>query len=309
MNSINLSNSVKNPQFSLKALLLAARPKTLSAAVVPIVATVGLVLKMQIEIQWWIVICALLSSFCIQIGTNFVNDAMDFKKGADTDQRIGPIRVTQQGMLSYRQVMSFAALFFVGAVLFGLPLVLHGGWPIVMIGLTSIMMGYAYTSGPIPLAYYGLGDLFVILFFGLVAVGGLFYLLTGQYNLDALVLGLQIGFLSTILIAINNLRDIKTDKEVGKNTLAVRLGLIGAKIWIGFLIIAPFLMGYYWLYQNKYFLYIVPTLALPLGLSVLKKIIQNDPSPEYNKYLAKSSAYGLIFSFGFLIGALVNWIE
>ncbi|MFN3696241.1 MAG: 1,4-dihydroxy-2-naphthoate octaprenyltransferase [Pseudobdellovibrio sp.] len=309
MNSTNLSNSVKNPQFSLKALLLAARPKTLSAAVVPIVATVGLVLKMQIEIQWWIVICALLSSFCIQIGTNFVNDAMDFKKGADTDQRIGPIRVTQQGMLSYRQVMSFAALFFVGAVLFGLPLVLHGGWPIVMIGLTSIMMGYAYTSGPIPLAYYGLGDLFVILFFGLVAVGGLFYLLTGQYNLDALVLGLQIGFLSTILIAINNLRDIKTDKEVGKNTLAVRLGLIGAKIWIGFLIIAPFLMGYYWLYQNKYFLYIVPTLALPLGLSVLKKIIQNDPSPEYNKYLAKSSAYGLIFSFGFLIGALVNWIE
>jgi len=309
MNSTNLSNSVKNPQFSLKALLLAARPKTLSAAVVPIVATVGLVLKMQIEIQWWIVICALLSSFCIQIGTNFVNDAMDFKKGADTDQRIGPIRVTQQGMLSYRQVMSFAALFFVGAVLFGLPLVLHGGWPIVMIGLTSIMMGYAYTSGPIPLAYYGLGDLFVILFFGLVAVGGLFYLLTGQYNLDALVLGLQIGFLSTILIAINNLRDIKTDKEVGKNTLAVRLGLIGAKIWIGFLIIAPFLMGYYWLYQNKYFLYIVPTLALPLGLSVLKKIIQNDPSPEYNKYLAKSSAYGLIFSIGFLIGALVNWIE
>jgi len=308
MNSTNLSSGVKNPELSLKALFLAARPKTLSAAVVPIVATVGLVLKMQVAIQWWIVVCALLSSFCIQIGTNFVNDAMDFKKGADTDKRIGPARMTQQGLLSYRQVMSLAALFFAGAVLFGLPLVLHGGWIIVVIGLVSILMGYAYTSGPVPLAYYGLGDLFVILFFGLVAVGGLFFLLTGAYNLDALVLGLQIGFLSTILIAINNLRDIHTDKEVGKNTLAVRFGVFGAKIWICFLILAPFLMGYYWLYQKKYFLYIVPTLALPLGLSVLKKIIQNDPSPEYNRYLAKSAAYGLIFSFGFLIGALVNWL-
>lgn len=308
MNSSNLSTGVKNTDLSPRVLFLAARPKTLSASVVPIVATVGLVLKMQISVQWWIVVCALLSSFCIQIGTNFVNDAMDFKKGADTEKRIGPERVTQKGLLSYRQVMSLAALFFACAVLFGLPLVIQGGWIIVVIGIISILMGYAYTSGPMPLAYYGLGDLFVILFFGLIAVGGLFYLLTGQYNLDALVLGLQIGFLSTILIAINNLRDIQTDKQVGKNTLAVRLGVFKSKIWISFLILAPFLMGYYWLYQKKYFLYIVPTLALPLGLSVLKKIIQNDPSPEYNSFLAKSAAYGLIFSFGFLIGALVNWL-
>lgn len=292
-------------QSTLKSWVLAARPKTLSAAVVPILATIGLVRSLNLPIQWWIIACALLSSFCIQIGTNFVNDAMDFKKGADNEKRLGPMRVTQQKIFTFKQVMMMATGFFALAMVFGIPLVIHGGWPIVVIGLLSVLMGYAYTSGPIPLAYFGLGDLFVIIFFGLVAVGGLFYLQTGTYTLDAFVLGLQIGFLSTILIAINNLRDIHTDKEVNKKTLAVRLGVTGAKVWIVFLVIAPFLMGYYWLNQQKYWLYILPTLSLPLGLSVIKKILATAPSAEYNQFLAKSAAYGMIFSLGFLIGSFI----
>lgn len=292
-------------QSNLKAWILAARPKTLSAAVVPVVATIGLVQSLKVPIQWWIIVCALLSSFCIQIGTNFVNDAMDFKKGADNEKRVGPMRVTQQKIFTFKQVMWMATGFFALAMILGIPLVIHGGWPIVIIGVLSVLMGYAYTSGPVPLAYYGLGDLFVIIFFGLVAVGGLFYLLTGTYTLDAVVLGLQVGFLSTILIAINNLRDIHTDKEVNKKTLAVRLGVTGAKIWIIFLIVAPFLMGYYWLNQQKYWLYILPTLSLPLGLSVIKKILNTEPSAEYNKFLAKSAGYGMIFSIGFLIGSFI----
>jgi 1,4-dihydroxy-2-naphthoate octaprenyltransferase len=288
-----------------KSWILAARPKTLSAAVVPVLATIGLVQSLRVPIQWWIIACALLSSFCIQIGTNFVNDAMDFKKGADNEKRIGPIRVTQQKIFTFKQVMWMATGFFALAMILGIPLVMHGGWPIVIIGVLSVLMGYAYTSGPMPLAYYGLGDIFVIIFFGLVAVGGLFYLLTGTYTQDALVLGLQVGFLSTILIAINNLRDIHTDKEVNKKTLAVRLGVTGAKVWIVFLIVAPFLMGYYWLNQQKYWLYILPTLSLPLGLSVIKKIIATEPSAEYNKFLARSAGYGMIFSIGFLIGSFV----
>lgn len=292
-------------QSTLKSWILAARPKTLSAAVVPVLATIGLVRSLNLPIQWWIIACALLSSFCIQIGTNFVNDAMDFKKGADNEKRLGPMRVTQQKIFTFKQVMMMATGFFALAMVFGIPLVIHGGWPIVVIGLLSVLMGYAYTSGPIPLAYFGLGDLFVIIFFGLVAVGGLFYLQTGTYTLDAFVLGLQIGFLSTILIAINNLRDIHTDKEVNKKTLAVRLGVTGAKVWIVFLVIAPFLMGYYWLNQQKYWLYILPTLSLPLGLSVIKKILATAPSAEYNQFLAKSAAYGMIFSLGFLIGSFI----
>ncbi len=292
-------------QSNLNSWVLAARPKTLSAAVVPVLATIGLVNSLKLPIQWWIIAFALLSSFCIQIGTNFVNDAMDFKKGADNEKRLGPMRVTQQKIFTFKQVMMMATGFFVLAMAFGIPLVIHGGWPIVVIGLLSVLMGYAYTSGPVPLAYFGLGDLFVIIFFGLVAVGGLFFLQTGTYTLDAFVLGLQIGFLSTILIAINNLRDIHTDKEVNKKTLAVRLGVTGAKVWIIFLVVAPFLLGYYWLNQQKYWLYILPTMSLPLGLSVVKKIISTAPSAEYNRFLAKSAAYGMIFSLGFMIGSFI----
>lgn len=296
-------NSIGNNKFDIKSWIMAARPKTLSAAIVPIVATVGLVQSKGYLIEWWIVIFALLSSFCIQIGTNFVNDAMDFKKGADTEDRIGPQRMTQKGVFTFKQVMVMATLFFIIAIAFGVPLVVRGGLPIVIIGLLSVSMGYAYTSGPYPLAYKGLGDLFVILFFGLVAVGGMYYLLTDEYNLSAFVLGLQIGFLSTILIAINNLRDIHTDVLVNKKTLAVRLGLTGGRLWICFLIVAPFLTGYYWLFQNKFALYVLPVFSLPLGIIIMKRILHTEPSEKYNKYLAMSAGYGLLFSLLFLIGA------
>ncbi len=280
----------------------AARPKTLSASLVPIIAATGLAQGLGYNIQWWIVVCALMASFCIQIGTNFVNDAMDFKKGADTESRIGPMRVTQQGHFSFKEVMTFATLFFIAAAVFGIPLVLLGGVPILMIGLISIAMGYAYTSGPVPLAYNGLGDLFVIIFFGLVAVGGLFFLLTGTYQLSTFIVGLQIGFLSTVLIAINNLRDMNQDKLVNKKTLAVRLGLKGGRLWIAFLLIAPYLAGYYWLYNQRMWVYLVPMFAFPLGLSIGKKVFRTEPSPEYNRFLAMSAAYSLLFSILLAIG-------
>jgi 1,4-dihydroxy-2-naphthoate octaprenyltransferase len=285
-----------------KAWFLAARPKTLSASLVPIIAATGLAKGFGNSVQWWIVVCALMASFCIQIGTNFVNDAMDFKKGADDEKRIGPMRVTQQGFFTFKQVMMFATGFFALAAVFGLPLVIYGGTPIFIIGVVSILMGYAYTSGPLPLAYHGLGDLFVIIFFGLVAVGGIYYLLTGHYDMNAFVLGLQIGFLSTVLIAINNLRDMKNDVLVNKKTLAVRLGLLGGRVWIGFLLMAPFLTGYYWLYLQRWYVYAVPMVCFPLGLSIGKKIFRTEPSAEYNRLLAMSSAYSLLFSILIAIG-------
>jgi len=291
---------------NLKSWVMAARPKTLSAAIVPIIASVGLVQSKGHPIEWWIVVFVLLSSFCIQIGTNLVNDAMDFKKGADTESRIGPQRVTQQGLFSFKQVMLMATLFFLLAIGLGIPLVVRGGFPIMLIGLISVVMGYAYTSGPYPLAYKGLGDLFVILFFGLVAVGGLFYLLTGEYDISVFILGLQIGFLSTILIAINNLRDMNTDVLVGKKTLAVRLGLTGARIWICFLVVAPYLVGYYWLFKNQFAMYVAPIFSLPLGILIIKRILATAPSAVYNKYLGLSAIYGVLFSLLFYMGSLVR---
>lgn len=287
----------------LKNWFLAARPKTLTASLVPIVATVGWVKGfLHLPVDWFLVSCALLSCFCIQIGTNLVNDAMDYKKGADNEKRIGPMRVTQQGHFSYRQVMTMASLFFMGAVLLGIPLVLTGGLPIVAIGLVSVLMGYVYTSGPWPLAYRGLGDLFVIIFFGVVAVGGMGYILSGTYNLPLLILGLQIGCLSAVLIAINNLRDIHTDKEVNKKTLSVRLGLNGSRYWIGFLCLAPFILGYYWIALGKWWVYAVPVISFPLGFSIVKRVFRTEPSPIYNRYLAQAAAYSLVFSILIALG-------
>lgn len=290
---------------SVKSWFLAARPKTLTASLIPIVAACGLVRSQSLAINWFLVFCAVISSFAIQIATNLINDAVDFKKGADTVDRLGPTRVTQSGLISAKVVHIGAAISLALAVVAGVPLVIAGGLPIAVIGVISLLMAYGYTAGPFPLAYKGLGDFFVIIFFGLVAVGGLFFILTGRYDTESFVLGLQIGFLNTILIAINNLRDIETDRKVDKKTLAVRLGKSGAKIWIAFLIVAPFLLGYYWLYEGKKWLYIIPIISLPLGISVLKKIIRTEPSVVYNQYLAKSAAYGLIFSFCYYIGSFL----
>src|SRR5688572_15636363 len=127
------------------------------------------------SVRWGMFACALAGAVLIQTATNFINDALDFKKGADTSERLGPIRVTQAGLIGPSTVMRAAFICLFGAALCGIPLILRGGWPIVIIGLVSMVMAYAYTGGPYPLAYHGLGELFVILFFGLIAVGGTYY--------------------------------------------------------------------------------------------------------------------------------------
>lgn len=289
----------------IKDIILAFRPKTLTAALVPCLAGTALAYYDLKSWNPWVLIFALLSATFIQIGTNLINDSVDFKKGADTESRIGPKRITQAGVLSSKKVFNLGSLSFFIAFLLGIPLVIQGGWPIVLIGLVSILMGYAYTAGPFPLAYKGLGDLFVILFFGLVAVGGIYFLQTGNYNLNAFILGLQIGLLATVLIAINNLRDRDGDLKANKKTLAVRLGIIGAKIEILTLMYLPYLLGGYWFVQGPEKSFLWPLLSLFITVKLSQNIIETDPSPIYNKYLAKSAllhlSFGLLISLGFLL--------
>lgn len=290
---------------SIKNWLMAFRPKTLTACLVPIVVATALVKAMHLPIDGDVVLLALLASFFIQIGTNLVNDAVDFKKGADTEKRVGPQRVTQSGLFTYKQVMLGAAICFVLAVLCGIPLVIKGGTAILVIGILSVLMGYAYTMGPIPLAYFGLGDLFVILFFGLIAVMGVFYLHTHEWTFPAFWLGLQIGFHATVLIAINNLRDADQDRHVNKKTLAVRMGKSFARYEIAFLGLAPFVMNYHWWDVGFKAAALLPLLGLPLALLVIKNIFQTEPSSVYNKYLGQSAllhlVFGLLLSLGFFI--------
>lgn len=298
-------NEPQNPSM-IRAWIMAARPKTLTAAVVPILAATALAASLFQKWSASMLTCSMLSAVFIQIGTNLVNDAVDFKKGADTEKRIGPRRVTQSGLFTSRQVMGAAAFMFLLAILFGIPLVIQGGWPMIVVGLVSVMMGYGYTSGPFPLAYLGLGDLFVILFFGLIAVGGVFYLHTGILNGEAVVLGLQVGFLSTVLIAINNLRDVDGDQKVGKRTLAVRFGRKFVRREIALLLTLPFMGGIFWfLAHQKIWAFILPLLAFPFAVRIAKLIFETEPSPVYNKYLGMSALvhilFGLLFSLGVIL--------
>lgn len=285
--------------------ILASRPKTLTATLVPIVVATALVGSSGITIKWWVSFFALLSALFIQIGTNFFNDAIDFKKGADSASRLGPSRATQKGWVTADQMLSAGVFAFALASVFGVALVLEGGLPIIVIGLVSLVMGYAYTGGPYPLAYRGLGDLFVVIFFGLVAIMGLVFLHSQAWSLEALLAGLQIGLHCAVLIAINNLRDVEGDTRANKKTLPVRFGKQFARWEIFCLIALPFLLGVFWLIFDAFWAFVLPLLALPMGVQIVRFVFANEPSEKYNSYLGKAAAlhllFGALLSVGFLL--------
>ncbi|HVA93234.1 MAG TPA: 1,4-dihydroxy-2-naphthoate polyprenyltransferase [Chloroflexota bacterium] len=215
--------SASQPVSGLRGWYLAARPHTLPAAVAPVLVGTALAVAAR-HFQPLVFLATLICSLLIQIGTNFANDYYDFRKGADTSERLGPTRVTQSGIFTPRQVLLATGYTFSLALVVGAYLVWVGGVPIVVVGILSILCGLGYTGGPYPLGYHGLGDLFVFIFFGLVAVTGTFYLQTGMVSFHTLLASLPVGLLCTNLLVVNNLRDIDTDRAAGKRTLAVRIG-------------------------------------------------------------------------------------
>lgn len=232
-----LSNSARRPATGSgsggalprwRIWLHAARPQTLPAAVVPVVVGSAAAYASGV----WrpsAAVAALISALLVQIGTNLANDLFDFERGADTKERTGPLRVTQAGLLTPAEVRRGTVATFAGAFVVGLYLVYLGGWPILAIGLAAILCGVAYTGGPFPLAYHGLGDLFAFVFFGPVAVTGTYYVHTGQLSAAALLAALPVACLVTAILVVNNYRDLETDKKANKRTLAVRLGPRGTR--------------------------------------------------------------------------------
>lgn len=224
---------------TLKTWVMAARPKTLTAALVPVL--VGTALAHGLGVGRWLpALMALVGAMFIQVGTNLTNDYYDFKKGADTEERLGPVRVTQSGLISPGMVLASAVGCFGLAVVTGIYLVVVGGWPIVAIGLASVAAGYAYTGGPFPLAYHGLGDVFVFVFFGLVAVTGTYYVQALEVGAAAWWAAIPVGALGTALLVVNNLRDASTDVKAGKRTLVVRLGTGAGKAEYVLLLVASY---------------------------------------------------------------------
>jgi 1,4-dihydroxy-2-naphthoate octaprenyltransferase len=207
----------------VRAWLLAARPKTLPAAVAPVLVGTGLAAR-DGAFAAGPAVAALGGALLIQIGTNYANDYFDFRKGADTRDRVGPTRAVEAGWLGPTAVRNAAILAFAAATLCGLYLTAVAGWPVVAIGVASVASGVLYTGGPLPLGYFALGDLFVFVFFGLVAVAGTYYVQALSVAPAALLAGAAMGALITAILVVNNLRDIDTDAASGKRTLAVLIG-------------------------------------------------------------------------------------
>jgi 1,4-dihydroxy-2-naphthoate octaprenyltransferase len=274
--------------------IAAARPKTLVAGIIPVALGSALAAEKH-DFRLGVFVAALGGALAIQIGTNYVNDAADFERGADTEERLGPPRMAAQGLLTPKALYKGAALSFFLALLFGIYLIALAGMPILAIGLVSILFAIAYTAGPFPLAYLGLGDIFVLIFFGLVAVLGTFYAHALEIKRDAIYLAFATGIQGMALIAVNNLRDIPTDIKAGKKTLAVRLGDKGSRWYYCALLFLPY---FFWIpFAARLPLYsaFLPFLSFPLAVKNMNLGFGIADRREFNGLLAKTAALQLVF--------------
>lgn len=284
--------------------VMAARPRTLAAAVMPVM--VGTALAARLDA--WQTVPALLCLFFalfVQVGTNYANDYFDFVKGADTAARIGPTRVVAAGLVSMRAMRRAIAGVFLLAFLVGFNLVFYGGWWLVVVGVLSILCGLAYTGGPFPFAYNSLGDLFVFIFFGLVAVGFTFFVQTGFFSWEVWLGGAAIGGLATNILVVNNLRDRETDAAAGKTTLVVRLGRKWALVQYAGSLLLSAIIPFVFLLAGHGRLILLPLLLAPLGYRSFNRLRVLGPGGDHHAALAGSGfiliAYGSLLSLGLLL--------
>ena len=285
----------------MKNWLLAARPKTLPAAISPVILGSALAYN---DGYFHFFICAMtiLAAVLIQVGANFANDVFDFEKGSDREDRLGPTRSTQSGLISPEKMKKAMWQTFALAICVGSFLAFIGGWPIVIIGLSSIAAGIAYTGGPFPLGYHGFGDVFVFIFFGLIAVPGTYFLQSGTVNALSLYMGAAMGMMSTAILVVNNLRDLDADKLSGKRTLAVRFGKKFSKIQYSTLILIPFLLPLYvwWNVENKLSL-LITLFALPIAFHLIKQVYSLT-GKNLNHVLVRTARFLFIFTLLFSAG-------
>jgi len=288
---------------SLQAWLLAARPKTLAAGAAPVLIGAALAWSDGV-FHGPSVLAAVLGALLIQIGTNYANDYFDFVKGTDTEERVGPKRMTQAGLVTPAQMRLATAIVFALAFLPGAYLVYRGGWPILALGLVSILCGVLYTGGPYPLGYLGLGDIFVLVFFGPVAVGGTYYVQAQTLPMVPLIAGLAPGLFSAAILAVNNLRDADTDVKTGKRTLAVRFGkgFAKAEYALALLLGAAAVPVGLWLYTSAHAYALASCLVLLPAAPVLRAVLTTTDPAKLNDMLAATGKLLLLFSILFSIG-------
>ena len=283
--------------------ILASRLKTLPAAISPVLVGVSLAIH-DGEFKPFIAFMTLLAAVLIQIGANFANDVYDFLKGSDREDRLGPTRATQSGLILPENMKKGMCLVFAMAICVGFYLASIGGWPIVWIGLASIASAIAYTGGPYPLGYHGWGDVFVFIFFGIIAVPGTYYLQSGIVSYDSILLGIPLGALSTAILIVNNLRDADTDIKSDKRTLAVRLGKPFVKIeYIVMMVIAFATPIYILQFWDEFSLYIILFL-LPISIQHIQSLYIKT-GEALNEVLVDTAKFLFHFSLLLSIGLIL----
>jgi len=289
---------------SIKLWVQAARPWTLGVAVSPVL--MGTVIAhTESGIKWPAALTALLGGIFIQIGTNLANDYFDFKKGADTETRVGPQRVTQSGLMAPETVRNGFIASFTLAFLLGIYLVYLGGWPIVTIGLISLFLGVIYTGGPFPLAYNGLAELPAFLFFGPIACATTTYVQTFTWNTEAIIAGSSAGFFSVALLSINNLRDREEDQKVGKRTLIAMFGRrFGIIEYSASVLLATMLPLVLFFKAPDHAMVAITALTSLMALHAVRTTVQYRDPGELYAVLKMTSKLQIIFTVIFLI----TWI-
>jgi 1,4-dihydroxy-2-naphthoate polyprenyltransferase len=293
-----MTASPANAPGRVRAWVMAARPATLPAAVAPVLVGTAVAVHAR-HFRALPFLAALVAAVLIQIGTNFANDLFDYHKGADTTARLGPVRVTQSGLISARAVAYATALTFSAAVLVGLYLVAVGGLPILLIGVASIAAAILYTGGPWPLGYHGLGDVFVFIFFGLIAVTGSYYVQAGAVG------GAAIAAAVTAILVVNNVRDIETDRAAGKRTLAVRLGRRASRVQYALLVATAYAVPLLlWLAHVTSWLFWLPWLTAPLAYQLIRTVSTHADGPTLNRALKGTGRLHLLFGLLFAASLL-----
>jgi 1,4-dihydroxy-2-naphthoate octaprenyltransferase len=285
---------------------MAARLRTLPASVAPVLVGTALG-AVDADFRPLAFAAALLGAVAIQVGTNLSNDYSDARRGADTEDRLGPVRVTAGGLVPPRQVLVATWLSFAFAVAVGVYLVTVAGWELLLVGAASILAGVLYTGGPKPYGYEGLGELFVFAFFGLVAVTGSYFVQTEHLTWEAFALAVPVGLLAASILMVNNVRDLETDRRAGKRTLAVRLGSQTART-----LYATMVFGAYvtllptWVSGSLDAWVLLPVLTLPLALKLAAEVSERTDGPSLNAALARTGLLQLAFCVLLSVGVLLS---
>ena len=291
---------------TLRLWLRAARPRTLPAAVAPVVVGTALAVR-EGRFAALAFVCALVGSVFIQVGTNLSNDYSDARRGADTEDRLGPVRLTAGGLMPPRRVLLGTWVAFAIAVAAGLYLIATTGWELLVAGVLSILAGVLYTGGPRPYGYAGLGEVFVFLFFGVVAVTGSYFAQTEELRWEALALSVPVGLLATGILVVNNVRDLETDRRAGKRTLAVKLGRRAARrLYVATVALAFAVPPLVWLAGGLSAWVLLTLVALPLAVPLVRTVSSRVDGPSLNAALAGTGRLLGVFSLLLAVGVLLS---